>query len=287
MPSGFGTFDGLTEWGPFEWPLKLGKRIYVVVSLTGDNNTFSAGPYMDAPGASSPLLNAVSIKNGVKLLDTHAPPSSNLIQSGYTGCFRYQAQFGIVGEWEQLLAAGFTVYPNLTPPPTPFVNGSCAAYATQGFLVGPVNYINQEAIGRDYLFSIPASAGASSISAVVSGLLANTNTGPLSTTVFHQKTTSGSGGLAVRVFSTVKGKVTKLSQLVNYSGDNHPRPTEDDEITLTLTQANQGSFIISVKQNKKITQIDNYGKKYHPYKITLNRGHPTDFPPPQPPPRLH
>jgi hypothetical protein len=262
----------------------FGPAIYLVVSLGGGNNSFVFGLNGPAVAVDAPSVSSDKIKTGVKLLDTFVNPDTNTSSNGFIGCFAYTAGLGAGASWvdfnttHSFLSTEFAATNNSCPWPG---GGSPPA----GVAVVPVNFDASEVVSRDYLYSIPAGAGIVNIN--VFDIMQTTDTG-LDTSDYSQTTTSGSGDIAVRVYSRVRGKITKLSQLIDYHGDGKPRPTEDDARIAGVDYDHQGSFTVTVQldDNPADAQIDNYGKTFQPYKVTLSPALGADQVPTQPPPRL-
>jgi hypothetical protein len=254
-------------------------NLYLVVVVNGSNQSFSLGPYPPAPAIGAAAISTHANKDSVELLDTFAPPVSNDSTTGFIGCFRYLTPNSPTAAW---IAANIATGGDpITSSP---VNGACTI-PPDPLAVAEIDFTRSVEVTTFYLFSIPA--GEDVVTATVEGIVANFDSG-LDTGDYSQTTTGGSGLISVSVYSTVKGKITKLEQLIDFFGDGKPRPTEDDNCTLTISSANQGAYKINVEldKDKADAQIDNYGKTFQPYKVTLTPDIATDNIPSQPPIRL-
>lgn len=259
------------------------KTLYLLVRLGGGNQSFSFGPYGAAPGVSAASINSKSNSDmpGVKLLDTFVIPG-NTSGSGFFNCFIYPSALDPQTAWELFhttgLAAGeFAAVNNSCPWPGP-------GPQPEDTNIVPVDFEAFATVATDYLYSIPVGDGLVTVS--VNGIVPTSSTGDHVSTEVN---ISGSGTVSISVYSTVKGKITKLDQLVDYSFDGKLRPTEDDSCSVGITHGNQGAFKVNVKldSNKADAQIDNYGNTFQPYKVTLDPSTDVlDQIPAQPPVRL-
>jgi len=256
--------------------------LYLVVSLGGSNGSFSRGPYGNAPSVAAPSVSSKPNNNmsGVKLLDTFNIPAGNTSGSGFINCFDYNGPLAPQVAWLLFnttgLAAGeFAAVNNSCPWPGP---------GPVPDNIVPIDFQAFATAATDYLYSIPARDGVVSVS--VGDIASHSSSGDhVSTEVIID----GSGTIFLSVYSTVRGKkITKLNQLIDYDGDGKPRPTEDDICRLAVTSKNQGKFLVNVhlEKDKSKVQTDNYGKKFQPYKVTLDHGDTQDVIPGQPPPVL-
>lgn len=265
------------------------KTIYLFVSLSGSNQSFSLGPYGPAPSVSKPTISASKNdkKTGVRLLDTVKPSGGpNNSGSGFEACFPYLAIGDLVTSWIDVHAGGGRLSP---------VAGVCPIEVPPGdptTTSGPINYQAFASAATFYLFQIPADDDLVTVD--IGGVIANFDSG-LDTSNYSQTTKQGNVGISLRVYSTVHGNIwadpahKKVSDLIDFLGDGKPRPTEDDAYSLGVTSSNQGKFTVNVHldKNKADAQTDNYGKSFQPYKVTLTPSTGgTDAIPSQPPPRL-
>lgn len=149
----------------------------------------------------------------------------------------------------------------------------------------PVQYASSKTFWQDYLFAIPV--GDDLVDLDVHNLIAPSITGAL----FDQAFVSGTAKISLSVYSRLRGQsITKLSQLIQYGDDTSPKPDPDDSCILYIaTKADQGKFKVNVHldPNENDVQIDNYGKTFRPYKVTIDpsKGSLDDIPQ-QPPPQL-
>jgi len=162
-----------------------------------------------------------------------------------------------------------------------------ATYYVQLAII-PVNYFSKQVRFIEYLFAIKP--GDEIISLNVGNILKRqTDTPP------YQE---GYAGIDLAVFSTARKPLTKVEQVANLGEQGFGIDYEDQkldpdhEYVMNLTSESQGNFLISVKKHEDpdYRQTDNYGKKFHPYRISLSPIPPTDvyyeFEPDQPPIRL-
>jgi hypothetical protein len=256
----------------------FGKPLFLLVILDGNNQSFSLGPYPPAPHIDAPTLGSTVNKSGVKLLDV-VRPSGGGNTSGFNQ-FLTCSFYSTPDRWIEF----FTDTGGHGSPPTqPPVNGSCSIYG-DGF--GPIDYGSFITNTTFFLYSIPAGDGLITVDVNNIAPTFDSGFGP---PAYSQTTTNGSGGIEARVYSRTRGKIAKVSDLLDYKVDGKPRPTQDDTCGLPITTSNQGSFLVNVHQdtNKADAQIDNYGKTFQPYKVTLTPDAGVgDEIPSQPPPRL-
>jgi hypothetical protein len=254
----------------------FGKPLYLVVILSGGNNSFALGPY-PAPTIGSPSVSSHVNEDSVKLLDTFAPPGgANNATNTFLGCFRYNAEVSAQEGWNTAWddTGGF---PAVSGP----VNGGCIPSSDPSVTAtAEVNFETSATATIAYLYLLTAGDDLLTLNV---GVAANSDSGPGPTEV----TTNGSGEIFAYVYSTVKGKVTKVLQLHDFLGDGIPRPTEDDSYSVGVTDGG-GSFTVNITQDKDPAdaQIDNYGKTFQPYKVTLTPNTGMDSIPDQPPIRL-
>lgn len=272
------SFDPPYSTGIFETIVNVHfGNLYLVVRLSGANQSFSLGPY---PG---PLLLTPSFTNiqnlqqpGVKLLDTQLVPGGNNAGSAFSGCFVYDRRLGIEQFW--------ALHPHSTFAPT---NQTCPFPDEDvDFTAGPVNYARNKTVAIDFLFSVPS--GPELVTIDIGEIMKNFDSG-FDPATGKQTTTQGGATIHPYIYSRVKRKVTKLNHLIDYTFLNQSRyPTEDDSCFAEITRNNQGSYQINVRLDKdpEHAQTDNYGKTFQPYKVTLKPNIGTDLIPSQPPPRL-
>ena len=262
------------------------RSLYLVVQIDGGNSSFAGGPSGGAPSVKTPSLSSDKSSSdaakSVKLLDAVSVPGGNNSTSGFINCFIYEAALGAEESWVLWHTGGggggmFAAVDNTCPWPGP-------GPMDEDLAIAPVDFEASATAAKAYLYKIPA--GNDLVTVDVSGIIASSSSGDAS---YNQITTSGSGEARVSVYSTVRGQITKLSQLIDYEHDGKLRPTEDDACLLGVTRAvAKASFPLMSKWTKtRPTQrVDNYGKPFQPYKVTFDRGDFVDEIPSQPPPRL-
>jgi hypothetical protein len=248
-------------------------NIYLLVKVTGENSSFSAGPYPPAPSISVPALSASANRDSVKLLDTVAPASGNAVINGFLDCFNFLEGADPVAAWIAV-EGGFGFVP---------ANNNTCDVPAEGLATVPINFVSSASVSRFYLYSIPA--GDDLVTINMEGIAAHFDSGI--TAGFGQTTITGFGSILLFVYSTVKGRITKVTQLFDVFADGKPRPTQDDLYTAGVGSGG-GSFAVNVTldKDKADAQIDNFGKTFQPYKVTLTPNIGGDHIPSQPPPRL-
>ncbi len=305
-------FDPPYSTGIFETIINVHfGNIYLYVSVFADINSLSVGP-ATAPTILLPTASSAKLKDSVKLIDTFTDPAG-VVNTGPTTTAYFQwisPQIAVVGfnpDGSPIFGpVGHTfddAYANFhaTHRPPAIYFGSSQGAPSPSFPTNPpviviatggdgtlyyanlssqsVRSVADRAVKHDYLYGIPA--GVDLVEVIVKGLvISSTNTPPYSTVI------NSSSSIDLRVYSRVHGSVTKLKQLIRYAPDTKPKPDPDDKYVAAPTPTTQGVFKVSVHLDKKHTQIDDYGKEYHPYKVTLNPDIGHDVPPDQPPPSL-
>jgi hypothetical protein len=265
----------------------VNRQIFLFVSLSGDNNSSSGGPYGPAPSVSKPTLEATmnAEKSGIRLLDTVKPAAFNKSEAGFQLCFPYLTGGDLVSSWVAAHGGGGRVLP---------VGGSCPVETTPGdptVTSGPINYYAFAAATTFYLFAVPV--GDDVVDLNIKGIIPEFNSG-IDPVTYGDTNTGGSVAIDVRVYSRVNSKIwrdpkrKKITDLIDYLSDGNPRPTEDDKYSAAVTNSNQGKFEINIKLEKDEAkaQIDNYGKTFQPYKVTTKPAIGIDLIPSQPPIRL-
>lgn len=261
------------------------RSLYLVVFVSAGNEVFNT--FSSTPGTSSPSI-LVAAGKSTKLLDKQTPPGSVAGSSGFNRCVAYAGDS---------LASAYLQFRNLLDPS--FNDGiileltdwastnsnSCplptGVVIPDGVTVGPAEFFGFASVGNSYLYTIPATDGVLTIG--VGGLVPSTPE-PL----LGGASSSGGANITIFVYSTVKKKIKKLSDIIDINGDGKPRPTEDDKLIINLTSITAGKFRVNVKLETDTSkkQTDNYGNKFLPYKVTLDHGAFEDIIPPQPPPLL-
>lgn len=247
------------------------KTLYLIVEVSAGNGIGAFGPTGSGGSAGPPSASAKPNNDSVKELDVEGPHSaSNTVYP--SGCFVHPIGWSGSAYWVHLFNESPGNWQTYASD-----NGVCSDPGPDHGVIG-VNGGSGASIGTTYLYKI--SAGDDLILVNISGLLSNSpnNNAPISTS------TSGGGTIVMYVYSTVKDKVEKLSDL----RPEEDGPTEDSSIHVTLTSKNAGTVKVSVALNKEKEQTDNYGKKYNPYVISVDRSPDVAIVsyPSQPPPRL-
>ncbi len=266
------------------WNVKFG-TIYIVVTLAAANQSFSSGPYGPSPSVSAPTISATGIKDkGAVLLDTFVQPGSNNSTDGPIQCMSWFNRYtvGSVTAQQAYEDGPFHAFGLV-----PYINGACdISNLPEDDDAAPIDFQKSITRGKQWLFMVPPVDG--SVIIDIGNLMQTTDTGPNHPSN-NQVTTQGSGSISISVWSTARGKIKTIDQLVDIHFDGKPRPTEDDSITCGVNSTNQGRFLVNVNldKNRADRQTDNWGNKYQPYKVTLtpNTGV-VDHIPDQPPPRL-
>jgi len=95
------------------------------------------------------------------------------------------------------------------------------------------------------------------------------------------------GAVLCFVYSTARESITRLSQVFYFQVDADNTLWPDSWRDVFIYDANAGNYNVSIHQDMASEQIDNYGEKFHPWKVTFE---PTsiseDHIPHQPPPSL-
>lgn len=262
------------------------KTFYLVVIVTGGNNNFNLFASADSPGPIT--VNSSSTSNGVKLLDSVDIPGGNGSASGFSSCFTFVESAGLEIAWRQsrgLLPPDFNDGVSLFGSEFPSVNGSCGAPELPlGFAVASVSFSSTTQVAKAYLYSVPV--GNNLVSVSITGVTRNDPGHP--DPADGPTSSSGNATVTAAVYSTVKKKIKKLSDIIDF-GSGSQKPTEDDTSVLGITHDNAGDYLINVnlEKNKFKTQIDNYGNKFLPYKVTITpKSNSVDSIPSQPPPKL-
>ncbi|WP_050626704.1 hypothetical protein [Bradyrhizobium viridifuturi] len=258
--------------------------LYIVVTLSAGNQSFSSGPYGPSPGIGSPSISADVVQGkGAKLLDTYAPPDFNNSTDGPGQCMVWfndysDGSVSAVQAYEDGPYHGYGL--------TTCVDGVCN---TVGIPVeddtAPIDFGKSIVVATQYLMRVPT--GEDAVTVDIGGLIADTDTGPNHPSN-NQVTTNGFGLIQISVFSRARGKITKLDQLWDIHQDGEQRPTPDDSVSLGITESTQGRFKVRIEldSNKDHAQTDNWGNQFQPFKVTLDPGPGADQIPEQPPPRL-
>lgn len=268
------------------------KTIYLVVEVSVSNESSSSGPFGASPSVATPVFSCGSTKRNdtsVRLLDTKNLLNGNIDATGYRSCLVYGT--GVSAEEAYTRSHNGEGWLTFTHPPDGGFNGTCTLTPDQvadgEFAIAPIDFVEDHLRSKVYLFTVPVGDG--NITVDVSGLVATFDTGPTGTGDDYNQVSKFAGGtVAALVYSTVRKSITKIDQLIDISGDGKLRPTEDDQSILNVNGEHQGKFKINVKldSNKAHQQIDNYGNKFQPYKVTFTPDDGIDHIPAQPPPRL-
>jgi hypothetical protein len=251
--------------------------IYLLVEISAGNNSFSYGPYGDAPGIGVPTISSSAISKSAKLLD-----DQNLGITDITSFIECLVWDTIFGSPEAYWEINFRIAGHIDK-----TGDTCVISSVDPTIAAaPMNFENGTANSHIYLYRVPA--GDDVVEVNISGLVATFNSGGGGLESPRNIKTNGAGTLVCSVYSTIHGNVKKIHQLLGTTGDGIQRPTPDDTCFLNVLDGeHQGAFKVNVKleTDKSKVQTDNYGNKFQPYKVTLNKSS-TDNIPSQPPPRL-
>ncbi len=253
--------------------------IYLLINVNIGNNSSSFGPYGDAPGIGIPSIASDSLVKSAKLLDDVTPSGIPINLSGFLDCLVYPSSDSPEAYWESTFeSASFigSIGGKSCAWPPGHVDDPTVALA-------PLNFTKETGNAHVYLYEVPANDEIVEIN--ISGLAATFDSGPGGP---RRIEINGAGTLDCYVYSTVHGKVSKIHQLLDMTGDGKPRPTPDDQCSAKkIDGEHQGRFKVGVKLDKDPAhaQTDNYGKTFQPYKVALDKAA-QDTIPGQPPLRL-
>jgi hypothetical protein len=303
--------DPLTQIVNVKWG-----TLYLYLRVNTGNFRGGSGPN-PVEAVNKPSITVTIIAEGVKLLDQYRDPEANQSINGFSGCMQYEpVQQGVIGfgpqhmegtllwsdpilgtvgmgaqeSYDYKISAHFSAFIQFSSP----VDQTCPIKQSQWAVAGqsswsatesreetyyvqlatvPINYFSGESNTIEYLYRV--SAGNNIISVKVDGLIATS------------RGVQGAGTITAGIYSTAREEITKLSQLINYPGDESLKLDNDSKRRLSLSSDNQGTYKINVYQDMNTQQVDNYGKTFHPYKITFEPTS-TSFEeiPAQPPQRL-